>query len=218
MRLSGLVIATILLVSATLVLAQHASGGGSSSGGSSHSGYSGGGSSASSTSSHTFNASASHVGSTGASASHTASFPKSSTAKASAAPEKKSSRSVLHPFRKPVQTAEFKRPAPCLKGRCPVCPPGESRNGTGACVPANNVCATGQSWNGLTCSAQYWYNDCADLAGQLAAYRRQMRGRNDPGQALFYRLLQQQYESCMARYGSRMLSDAFLFDTLPDGP
>jgi len=218
-RLSNLVIAAILLVSATL-LAQHSSGGGSSSGGSSHGGYSGG-SSASSASSHTSSASASHVGSTGASASHTASFPKSSTAKASAAPEKKSSRSFLHPFRKPVQRTEFKRPAPCLKGRCPVCPPGESRNGTGTCGPpvvASNLCRAGQSWNGFACGTQYWFNDCRALADQLAVQERRMRVHNDPGDSLRHQLLQNQYEQCLKRFSLQPFGYAFNDARLLDIP
>jgi len=215
MRLSGLVIAAILLVSATL-LAQHSSGGGSSSGGSSHGGYSGG-SSASSASSHTSSASASHVGSTGAAASHLSSSSKSPSIKANAAPEKKSSRSFLHPFRKPVQSAEFKRPAPCRKGPCPICPPGESRNGNGACGPpvvASNVCRAGQTWNGFACGTQYWFNDCRALADQLAAQERQMRGQNDPGQSLRHQLLQNQYEQCLKRFSLRPFGYAFN-DALP---
>ncbi len=218
MRLSGLVIATILLVSATLVLAQHTSGGGSSSGGSSHGGYSGG-SSASSASSHTPSASGSHVGSTGAASSHLSSPSKSPSIKANASPEEKSSRSFLHPFRKPkpVATAAFKRPPSCLKGPCPVCPPGESRNGTGACGPpvvANNMCRAGQSWNGFACGTQYWFNDCRAFADQLAAQERQQRGRNDPGQSLRHQLLQNQYEQCMKRFGLRPFGYAFN-DALP---
>lgn len=205
MRLSGLVIAAILLASVTL-LAQHSSGGGSSSGGSSHGGYSGGGSSASSASGHTSSASASHIVSTSAASRQPSSFSKSPPANEKASPEKKNSRSFLHPFRKPqpVQSVGSKRPAPCLKGKCPVCPPGGSRNGTGACglsVVANNMCRGGQSWNGFACSTQYWFNDCSALANQLAAQQRRMRGQSDPGQALVYRLLRQQYESCLARYG-----------------
>jgi hypothetical protein len=135
--------------------------------------------------------------------------------------EKRSFSSFLrHPFKKQkvVATKEFKRPPRCLKGPCPVCPPGESRGGNGACVVANNACAAGQSWNGFACGGQYWFNDCRDLANQLAAQRRRMQGQSDPGQALFYRLLQQQYESCMTRYGSSTFSNAFRFDTLPDAP
>jgi len=78
-------------------------------------------------------------------------------------------------------------------------------------VVANNVCAFGQSWNGFACGGQYWFDDCSALANQLEAERRHMQGQSDPGRALFHRLLLQQYESCLARYGY-MNSSAFLFD------
>jgi len=233
MRFPGLLVAALLLVSATL-FAQHTSGSsgssssssasssGWSSSGASHTSYSGG--SSSSTGSHNSSNSASHVASTGAAASHPSPSTKLASAKENAAREKKGFRSFLrHPFRKPkpVQTAEFKRPVPCLKAPCPVCPSGQSRSGNGACVPsvvASNVCQPGQFWNGFGCGGQYWFTDCSTLADQLAAMRRQMLGQSDPGQALFYRWLRQQYESCLARYGSPMFSRASWFDALPDAP
>jgi len=228
MRLSGLVVAAILVVSTTL-LAQHSSGGGGgggsshggSSGGSassvsSHSSFSGGsGGSVSSTSNHSSGSSASHVGDTGTASSHPSPSSKVSSTRENPSPEKKSSRSFFHPSRKtnPVQRAEFKRPAPCLKGRsCPVCPPGESRNGNGACTVASNGCQAGQSWNGFACGVGYWSNDCNALAEQLAAQRRLMQGQNDYGQSLRLRLLQQQYEQCLGRFGSYAFS-SLLFDT-----
>jgi hypothetical protein len=135
-------------------------------------------------------------------------------AKGDAAPEKKRSRSFLHPFRKPVQRAEFKRPVRCLRGPCPVCPPGESRNGGGACTVASNACPGGQSWNGFACNTQYWLNDCSALANLLEAQRRQMLGRNDPGQSLIYRLLSEQYQSCLSQnHGLWSYNSASLFDT-----
>jgi hypothetical protein len=47
-----------------------------------------------------------------------------------------------------------------------------------------------------------------------------MRGQNDPGQSLFYQVLQRQYESCMARFGlapfgSFALNDTRLEDVIP---
>ena len=220
MRLSRLVVAAVLLVSATL-LGQHTSGaGGSSSGGSSsgasHSSYSGG--SSSSASSHNSSSSASHVASTGAAASRL-----SPSTKENAAPEKKGFFSSLrHPFRKPVRRAEFRRPVRCLKEPCAVCPPGKSSNGKGACVLASNVCPTGQFWNGFACGTQYWFNDCRALADQLAAERQQIRGRNDPGQSLRHRRLQEQYEDCLMRsrlpFGAYAFNDARLLDTPLDTP
>lgn len=216
MRLSGLVIAAILLISATL-LAQHSSGGGgSSSGGSSHGGYSGGSaSSASSASSHASSASALHVSSTSAAGSHASSSSKLPPGKGNAAPEKKSSRSFFHPFRKPqpVQNVQFKRPVTCLKAPCPVCPSGQFRGGN-ACGVATNACASGQSWNGFACGAPYRFDDCGALAAQLEAERRHLQGQSDPGQALYYRLLLQQYQSCLARSNSRAFGSAFLADSL----
>ncbi|MFZ3263252.1 MAG: hypothetical protein WA172_04580 [Terriglobales bacterium] len=129
-----------------------------------------------------------------------------------AAQEKKVGRSFWHPFRgaKPP-VAEFHQPIRCVKGPCAVCPPGHSRSG-GACVVTTS-CGAGQPWNGFGCGTQFWSNDCASLANQLAAVRRQMQGQNDPGQSLIYRTLQKQYESCLARYGGATFSSyADLFD------
>ncbi len=149
--------------------------------------------------------------------------PKSpASVKPSLKPEKKSFVSFLrHPFKKskPVATARFKRP-PCRKEPCAVCPPGESRNGRGACGPsvvAGNVCQGGQSWNGFACGTQYWFNDCRDLANQLAAQERQMRGQNDPGQSLRHQLLQNQYEQCLRHFslepfGGYAFNDVQLLD------
>ena len=214
MRLSGLVVAAILFVSAAL-LAQHPSGASGSSTGGSHSSSSGGSSSSSSASSHNSRSSASHVAGTGVAASHLPSSSKLPSAKVNAMPEKQGFRSFLrHPFKRPspVQTAEFKRP-PCRKEPCAVCPPGESRNGNGACVVASNVCSTGQFWNGLACgSTQYRFNDdCRALLDELAAQQRQMRGQNDPGQSLRYQSLRQQYEQCLERSRFHGYSSAFLF-------
>lgn len=216
MRLSGLVVAANLLLSVTLI-AQHSSGGGSSHSGSSggspsslssHSSFSDG--SGASVSNHNSGSSVSHVGR----ASAASPSSKVSSTKENASPGKKSSRSFFHPFRKttPVQSAAFKHPAPCLKGRpCPVCPAAGSHFG-GACVPANNGCQAGQSWNGLTCGVAYWSNDCNALAEQLAAQREQMQGQSDYGQSLRLRMLQQQYQQCLSRFGSYPFS-ALLLDT-----
>src|ERR1039458_5965191 len=172
MRLSGVAVATTLLVSVTR-LAQHSSGGGASSGG----WHGGSGFSVSSAGSHSTSSSASHVASTGSSSSRPSS--KVSPTKENASLGNKSSRSLFHPFRKPkpVQNAAFKRPAPCLKGFCPACPPGESRNGKGACVITSNACSSGpfsgQSWAGFACGVAYWSNDCDSMAEQLAVQRQQ---------------------------------------------
>lgn len=227
MRLSGLVIVSILSVSPTL-LAQHTSSGtassasfsGSSSAGASHSSYSGGsGSSANSASSHNSASSAAHVAGRGAAASSPSKSTKSSARNANANQEKKAVRSFWHPFRKPVQSAQFKRRVRCLKEPCPVCPPGESRRG-GACVVASNVCPSG--WNSFACSSQYLrFSDCTALASQLVAQERHMRGVGaDVGQNLVNRILRSQYEQCMMRFGSTYFdpyafNDARLADFMP---
>jgi len=83
----------------------------------------------------------------------------------------------------------------------------------------SNVCsAYGQSWNGFACGAPYRFNDCSALAAQLEEERRHMKGQSDPGQALFYRFLQQQYESCLASPNSRAFGSAFLLDSPFDAP
>jgi len=222
MRLSGLVIVSILSVSATL-LAQHTSSGtassasfsGSSSAGASHSSYSGGsGSSANSASSHNSTSSASHVG-TAAAASSPSKSTKLSAGNANANQEKKAVRSFWHPFRKPVQSAQFKRPVPCLKEPCPVCPPGESRRG-GACVVASNVCPSG--WNSFACSSQYLrFNDCRALMSQWVAQDQHMRGVNaDLGQGLVNQLLKDRYEQCrLFGLPPHVFDDARLADIMP---
>jgi hypothetical protein len=119
MRLSCLVVASILSVSASLV-AQHSSGtasstsfSGSSSSGASH--FSGSpGSSVNFADSR--NSSASHVDSTGAAASSASKSTKLSSKK-----EK-----------------SIESPARCGKEPCPVCPSGEFRGIGGACVAARN--------------------------------------------------------------------------------
>jgi hypothetical protein len=150
----------------------HASGSKSSaSSGGSHGSNSGGShSSASSGSSHNSSSSASHVASKRETAPHAAPTAESLSAKKTAAPEKKSVFSFFrHPFRraKPVQTAEAKRPEPCRKKPCPVCPPGESLNGKGACAaPPTAVarnrkrCGAGTVWNGVTCG-DYYEDPCS---------------------------------------------------------
>jgi len=217
MRLSSLVVAAILLVSANL-LAQHSSAAGGSSSGGSHSSSSG--SSSSSASTHISSSSASHVASTGAAASHPSPSAKLPSGKINAAPEKQGFRSFLrHPFRKsaPVQTAEYKR-RPCRKEPCAVCPPGESSNG-GACVLPSNVCLAGQIWNGFSCGTQYRFNDdCRALLDQLAAQQQQMRGQNDPGESLRYQSLRQQYEQCLDRSRFHGYSSASLLDAPLIGP
>jgi hypothetical protein len=219
MRLSGLVLASLLVVSSAL-FAQHAGGAGggsssagSSSAGSSHSSYSG---ASVSSSSHSSSA-PSHVSSTTSHASsatgaaRTAPGKLAPTTKEGLAP-KKSGPSFWHPFRKPVVTAEFRRPEPCFKRPCAVCPPGQSHNGRGACGVVSSVCSSGQHGNGFGCGTQYWLNDCRALANQLAMEQQRMQGQVSPGESVRYRSLLDQYERCASRYGYAF-NNALLLDT-----
>jgi hypothetical protein len=214
MRLSGLVVALILVASTTL-LAQHSSG---AAGGSHGGGFSGGSVGYSSSSgSHASSASTSHVSSSAASHSSSSKLTSSST-KVSATPEKQSSRSFFHPFRKPtpVENAQLKLPSLCLRGACAICPRGQARNGNGACVAASNACSARQPWNGFACGTQGLFSDCNELARQLANQRRQMQSQSDYGQSLRYRFLQQQYQQCMMRARSPIgayASTTLLLDT-----
>jgi hypothetical protein len=230
MRLGGVVIAVVVFVS-VIAFARNGSGrsssgfgssasfSGSSSSGGAHSSSGGSGSSASSAGSHNSSSSASHGSSTGGASSRSSPSAKLPSTKGSASPETKSSRSLFHPFRnrKPVQIAESKRSAPCLKQPCAICPPGQSPGGRGGCVAPRNACSSGQGWNGFSCGTEGWFNDCRVLAEQLAEQQRQMRGQNDPGQSLRRQLLLNQYDHCAKRFGlepfgSYLFSDARQLD------
>jgi hypothetical protein len=184
MRLSGLVIATVLFVSATL-LAQR--GGGSSSGGASSAGSShasSGGSAGGSLGSTSARSSSSSSGRTGPATS--ASNARTHAPESSAKPEKRSFFSSLWHKKEPPKSASV--------------------------VPARS-CAKRAVFNGFSCGLPYVFNDCGALANQLAAQRRHMQGQSDPGQALIYRLLREQYESCALRHpGFGADNSAFLFD------
>ena len=228
MRLSGLVIAVILICSTTL-LAQHSSGGGgSSSGGSSHSSSSSSGSFSSSGSSHVSSVGGSHSGGAssstrGGSAPHDsakndsakklnvrARGPESASLKA----EKKGLFSFLrHHKAAPNRSLEAatKQFFRCKKGENCTCIGRGSRNH--ACgSPVQSSCLAGQTWNGLGCGTPYWLNNCRALAQQLEAERLEMQGQVDPGQDLRYQRLQEQYDQCMRRFGADPFS-AYLFDT-----
>ncbi len=222
MRISGLVIATVLLVPVTLFAQRTSAASGSSSGsssstsasssassssysghasgssssassGTSHSSNSGGSrSSTSSVSSHNSKSTVSLVTSKSGTAMHTSPSTMSSSAKENAAPQKKGFFSFFrHPFRrgKPVQSAEWKRPVPCVGKACTFCPPGESSNGKGGCAAppivvahGRNQCRAGESWiggacgcpsftswNGVACGAVSFEDPCASV--RLAAER-----------------------------------------------
>ena len=207
MRLSGLLIAIILMLSSMLT-AQHAGGAASSSasGGSSssHSSVSGGSFSASH--------SASHFSSTGSSAHSAPTLPRSSPSatikspyvKQNAQPEKAAAHSFFHPFRKPQpiekEKTAFIRPHPCWHKPCGVCPSGQSSNGRGACVPVSETCLAHPLSFGLACSTPYWWsNQCGVLANELLAEKQTMRGYGYSGESVEYRRLRQEYEECLLR-------------------
>src|SRR5580698_3196242 len=208
MRLSGLFVAAVLCVSLVLFV-QHSSGAsssghssgssGASSSGMSHGGFSGGSVSSTSRSS-------------SSSSAPSAKSSSSSSSKANNSTQEKSSRSFFHPFRKPVQRAEFKTPTSCFKGSCGICPRGQSRGSNGACVLASNACPSSQAWNGFSCGTQGWFNDCSYLAREMADQKRLMQGQNDYGQSLRYRTLQDQYQQCLMH--SRIGSGAHAFNSL----
>ena len=224
MRLSGLVVAAILLISVTL-LAQHSSaGGGSSSGGSSHGGSSFSAGSSTSVSSHS---------STASSGSSRVSHGTSSSAKAgsnarthapehsaSATPEKKNH--ILfwrhkEPTPKAPTEAAFITTG-CKKGRICTCPGGGIPNAAGKCFVRTQVWCSGVGvGNGGTCGGQYWANDCRALAEQLAEEKRRIESQDDYGESLRYRTLENQYEQCLRRsrlpFGAYAFNSELLLDT-----
>jgi hypothetical protein len=211
MRLSGLLVASILLGSA-MVLAQHSGGGGGGhSGGASSSGSSGG-SVEHSAGGHSSSSSTSQSPSSAGAVSAVSS--RSQSSRRSFFEERKGGPSFFHPFRRArtVQLAGLFLPPPCLKGRCGVCPPGESRNGAGRCGVVSNACAYG---NGFGCSAPLWFSGCRFLADQLSAQQQLMFGRDDAGANLRYQELQDEYQRCLQRYGLELFSGYIFTDALP---
>jgi hypothetical protein len=214
MRLSGFVVASLLLVSATL-LAQHSSGGGGGgfssgsysgggySGGSSHGGSGSGGGGSSHVSSGGGSGGASSNGRTGGATA--ASNARAHALESVAKPEKKGFFSFLWHKKEPPKSS--------------FCGGREGRNASGACLSSAQAhsCPKGTVWTGFGngyCTTGYQFNDCSALASQLAAQRRHMQGQSDPGQSLFYRLLSEQYQSCLSRSSRGLWSynNASLFD------
>ena len=207
MRLSGSILVTLLSVSTTL-FAQHTSGtissasfSGPSISGGSYS-YSGGSaSSSSSASSHCSSNYAPH--SSGTNATQSSAKPATlSPSKENANQEKRIGRSFWHPFRKPVEYAQFNRTARCVKEPCPVCPLGETRS-AGACVLTANACPVG--WNSFTCGPQYQlFNNCSVLANQLMIEEQHMQGV-ETSSNLILEILTYQYQECLAQSGLAFL-------------
>jgi len=203
MRLSGFVVASLLLVSATL-LAQHSSGGGFS-GGSSHGGSGSVGGGSSHVSSGGGSGSARGSGSAPSSGRTNASNARAHAPESGAKPEKKGFFSSLWHKKEPPKSS--------------FCGGRESRNASGACLSSaqTHSCPKGTVWTGFGngyCTTGYQFNECSALASQLAAQRRHMQGQSDPGQSLFNRLLSEQYQSCRSRnHGLWSYNSASLFDT-----
>ncbi len=155
-------------------------------------------------------------------------------------PEKKSFFAFLRHRKPPPKSSletDAKRPIRCKKGQtCTVCTAGENRNAAGVCISQAQVlpCPPAQVWNGFACGARYSVNDCGALAAQLAQQERQMRSARTAQQpncsldsvsqecadlqgqsgreSLRYRLLQEQYDQCMARSGSYAFRRTSLLD------
>jgi len=220
MRLSSFVVAFLVFLFAILISLHTLRVSAAAFGASSSSTHSSGGFSSSGSSSHSSSSSPSHASGTSSSTPHGSTSSKlSSPAKASSTNESESEkrgRSFFHPFRKrePFQKAAFARLPHCWKGECTVCPPG-SRSRGGACF-AGNSCLSGQAWNGFSCGVLYerfWSNNCRDLAAELEAQRARMRAfPGDPGEALRYQRLLEQYQRCLQR--SSVVSYVPFSDTL----
>ena len=232
MRLSGPVIAVVLL--STPLFSQRSSGSGSSSGGS-HSSFSGGSSSSSSVS--RTSSPSSHT--SGVSASSGAAKATVSARSGNAQPKQGGFRTFLrHPLRKsaPNLTLASQHPI-CTKAPCRVpCSPGIS-GGKGGCVAnslVSQTCGAGRYWNGGGCatSSLFRRDDCSSLALALREQARQtqyaesLRQNNcaggaaaqecseltikAQGEAARQEALQQQYRACRAAsYGDHSYTAYF---------
>jgi hypothetical protein len=173
MRLSCLVV-VVLLVSSSIVFAQHSSAGASASfsGGGSHGSSVGSSSASYSSSSHSSAPSASHG--SGVQLAH--STPSVLNMRQPSAPasgnqaEKRGFFSHLrHPFRTPAPTVETSLRFPvCKKQPCalPICPHAQSLNGQGVCAATNLgalSCQAGSYLSTGACGALY-PDDCRRLA------------------------------------------------------
>lgn len=196
MRLSGLVLASILLISTAF--SQRSSSG---SAGAGHSSFSGGSSSAA----------ASHASSAGSSRGVSSSSGEAarsrslSSAKGSATAKSPdhSLASLFHhkrPEPQPASQRTFFIPRCRRGGNCGVCP-GGSRNTFGQCVYKSQSCVAGQVWNGLGCGWPYYLSNCSNLAQQVFLMDR-WQNQRDSSWAWRRPLLLQQYQECLMRYGA----------------
>ncbi len=203
MRVSSLVIASILLISPAF--AQHSSGGVSSAG-ASHSSFSGGSSGAGASRGTTVSSSR---GSTSSSQSQSSSSQRARpvnrapNGSAKKAPDHSLASWFHHKKPEPAPTPVTQRMfiPRCKRGtNCGVCP-GGSRNAFGQCVYPTQGCIAGQVWNGLGCGSAYYLSSCSNLAQQLASMDR-WQNQRDPSWAWRRQLLSQQYQQCVMRFGA----------------
>jgi len=207
MRLSGLVLAPILLV--PMAFAQHPSIGGSVGGS-----YHGGGSYSSAGASHASSVGSSRPASSGGAAragSNERGRPlngSGSTSKAAKAPDHSLSSLFHHRKPEPPPTPVSQRMfiPRCRRGEnCGICPGGGSRNAFGQCVYPTQGCFAGQVWNGFGCGSAYYLSSCGNLASQLASMDR-WQNQNDPSWVWRRRLLLDRYQQCVMRYGTSPFS------------
>jgi hypothetical protein len=245
MRLSVLVIAATLLVSASLPAQR---GGGASSGGS----HSGGGNSAASSHSGSSGSAGSSRGSVSSpsvssgirSSSSSAGRERSSSVRSSS--ERSSSRSERSPkdpastglnirpnlLKSPVSEKLEEKPEkkgvfsflhhkkPAHEPEALINPRLHCKRGQSCGAPVRSICQTGRVWNSSSC-AQYdqysWFNACRSLADQLALERERMRMSNDTGESVRYQMMLNQYHQCMSRYGAEPFS-SYLFSDASFAP
>jgi hypothetical protein len=91
---------------------------------------------------------------------------------------------LRHPFRRPLPNPEpkpvtdLRRPAPCLRAPCTVCPPGQAHAGGCGGVfyirHQRNYCPSGEIWNGGECLLQTQFLDSCN-GFRMAMQRQQQR-------------------------------------------
>ena len=237
MRLSSLVITTVLLCSVAL-FAQHSAGGGNSGGGHSGGGAWAGGSSSvshgpSSASSHSSGGVPSSSGHGGSSAVSSVHFSSARTSSVGAGFDRggkdaKGTGLNIRPGllrgpvtekveEKPEKKGIFsflhhKKPEPLPERSKSIAPRPHCRPGQPCFVRTG--CQTKLAWYNSYCSGfydqYYWFSACQSLAVQLARQREQMRTTNDAGASLRYQMLEDQYRQCMMRNGTTQFS-SYLF-------
>ena len=238
MRLSGLAIAAILLISVS-VPAQRGGGGtssgaghsGGSSGASSHGGSSVGspgsprGSVSSSSGYSSSGRSNSSSARSGRSSSERSSLDRSSSERAERSPKDPAGTGLnIRPnlLKSPVSEKLEEKPEKkgvfsFLHHKKPE-PPNtflfQCKKGQSCAIPVRAACSTGRVWNSSSC-AQYdqyaWFNACRTLADQLAMERERMRFGGAPGESFRYQMVLNQYRQCVSRFGAAPFA-AYLFN------